>query len=198
MPSANTVALDSHADASLRYIRRSMEAATSLAIPGSAGIAMGIVGCGATVLSLVPELRDYWLSIWLVAAVLASGVGGLLVLRPASVRALALSGTPIRKFALCLLPSLFAGAVLTAVLGAHDSLQAVPAVWLLLYGCALMSASVPTTRTIGVMGASFTALGLIALLIPDEFQMLALGLGFGGLHIAFGCWIARGRHGSES
>lgn len=198
MHPANTIPLDSHADATLRYIRRSMQAATSFAIPGSAGIAMGLVGCTAAALSLTPALRDHWLSIWLIAAVLASGLGGLLVLRPASMRSLALSGTPIRKFALCLVPSLFAGAVLTAVLCTHDSIQVIPAVWLLLYGCALISASVPTTRTIGVMGASFAGLGLIALVIPDELQMLTLGIGFGGLHIGFGCWIAWGSHGSES
>jgi len=36
MQSANTVQIDSHAAATLRYIRASMEAAVSFAIPGSA------------------------------------------------------------------------------------------------------------------------------------------------------------------
>ena len=40
----NTVALDSHALGTLQYIRASIDAAGLLAVPGSAGIAMGAVG----------------------------------------------------------------------------------------------------------------------------------------------------------
>ncbi|MGH8185009.1 MAG: hypothetical protein ACREUC_00485, partial [Steroidobacteraceae bacterium] len=67
MQSGNTVQLDSHAAASLRYIRASMEAAASLAVPGSAGIASGIIGSIATVLSALPGLYQHWLAIWLAA-----------------------------------------------------------------------------------------------------------------------------------
>ena len=49
---ANTVPIDSHASATLRYIRNSMEAATAFAVPGSAGVAMGMVGLLATAFSL--------------------------------------------------------------------------------------------------------------------------------------------------
>jgi len=47
--SANTVRIDSQAAATLRYIRASMEAASSIAVPGSAGSAMGLVGLLAAV-----------------------------------------------------------------------------------------------------------------------------------------------------
>src|SRR5580693_9964552 len=116
MATATTIHLDSHAAATLRYIRSSMEAATAFAIPGSAGIAMGLIGLVAAILSLVPALAAHWLNIWLCAALLAAPVGGVLVVRPASLRALALSDAPGRKFALGLLPSLFVGAIVTAVL----------------------------------------------------------------------------------
>ena len=76
MQSANTVQLDSHAAATLRYIRASMESAASLAVPGSTGIASGIVGVLAAIVSSVPSLRPYWLIIWLLAAVVAASVGG--------------------------------------------------------------------------------------------------------------------------
>jgi hypothetical protein len=198
MPTAPTVYLDSHAAATLRYIRNSMEAATAFAVPGSAGIAMGLVGLLAATLSLTPALAAHWLIIWLFASFLAAPIGGVLVLRPASIRALALSGTPARRFALGLLPSLFVAAVLTLVLVRHDALDAIPGVWLLCYGCALIAASVSTTRIIGVMGASFALLGLPALLLPLKMQMLVLGAGFGGLHLLFGMLISRGLRGRET
>ena len=194
MRSANTVQIESHAAATLRYIRASMDGAASVAVPGSAGIAMGGVGLLATALSYVPSLRGHWLGIWLVAAVVAAGVGLPLITQPSSLRGLTLSGTPVRKFALCLLPSLFAGVVMTAVHWSSGNWHAIPGTWLLLYGCALISASVATMRTIACMGASFVILGLLALLLGSELQVLMLGAGFGGLHILFGLLIGRKTH----
>ncbi len=198
MQSANTIQIDSHAAASLRYIRSSMESATSFAVPGSAGIAMGAVGLLAAALASAPSLQRHWFSIWLIAAVIAGGLGGSLVIRPSSLRGLALAGTPIRKFAFCLLPALFGGAVMTGVLRSDGNWHAIPGTWLLLYGCALIAASVPTTRTIGIMGGCFVGLGLLAFLMPDRLQILMLGIGFGGLHVLFGFLIGRMGHGSEA
>jgi hypothetical protein len=195
MRSANTVQIESHAAATLRYIRASMDGAASVAVPGSAGIAIGSVGLLAMALSCVPSLREHWLAIWLAAAAVASGVGLPLITQPSSLRGLTLSGAPVRKFALCLLPALFAGMIMTGVHWSYGNLHAIPGTWLLLYGCALMSASVATTRTIAVMGAAFVALGVIALLLRSELQVFMLGAGFGGLHIAFGILI--GRHGHD-
>jgi len=193
--SANTVRIDSQAAATLRYIRASMEAASSIAVPGSAGSAMGLVGLLAAVLASTPGLREHWLGIWLLAAAVAASLGTALVARPSSLRGLTLSGTPIRKLALCLIPSMFAGAVMTAVHWTSGNLHAIPGTWLLLYGCALIAASVPTTRTIAVMGGLFAALGLLALLLPDSLQTLMLAMGFGGLHLLFGFLIGRAGDG---
>jgi len=187
MHSANTVQLDSHAAATLRYIRASMESAASLAVPGSTGIASGTVGLLATIISLLPAMRPHWLIVWLVAAVLAALAGGALLFRQA----------PIRRFAIGLLPSLFAGAVLTAVLWSSDNLRAIPGTWLLLYGCGLIAASTATARTIGILGGGFVALGLVALLLPASLQIPMLGAGFGGLHILFGYLTRRAGHGRE-
>src|SRR5215469_11129026 len=181
MRSPNTVQIESHAVATLRYIRASMDGAASVAVPGSAGIAMGSVGLLAMALSSAPSLREHWLGIWLIAALVATGVGLPLITQPASLRGLTLSGAPVRRFALCLLPSLLAGVVMTAVHWTYGNLHAIPGTWLLLYGCALISASVATTRTIAVMGGSFVALGLAALLLRSELQVFMLGAGFGGL-----------------
>jgi len=197
MQSTNMAQMDSHAFATLRYIRASMEAAVSVAVPGSAGLAMGTVGLFATVLSSVPGLREHWLSIWLLAAVVAAGAGSALVAAP-SLRELTWSATPIRNFVFCLFPSLFAGAVMTAVLWSSDNLRAIPGTWLLLYGCALIAASVATTSKLAVMGGLFVVLSLFAFLLPASFQMVILGMGFGGLHLCFGFLMRRMNHGRQN
>jgi hypothetical protein len=198
MQSANTVQLDTHAAATLRYIRASMESAASLSVPGSTGIASGIVGVVAAIVASVPALRPHWLIIWLLAAALAAGVGGALLLRQPSLSSLTIGGAPIRRFAIGLLPSLFAGAVMTWALWANGGLHLIPGMWLLLYGCGLIAASAATARTIGILGATFAATGLLAFLLPQRLQLLMLGVGFGGLHIVFGYVMGRAGHGRES
>lgn len=198
MPAAKTVNLDAHAVATLRYIRASMDAAAGVAVPGSAGIVMGIVGLAAATTCLLPPVREYWFFVWLSAAPVAASAGGVLLTRPRSPLAFVAKGTAGRKLALCLLPSLFAGAAMTAVLWSADRMSAVPGTWLLLYGCALISASVPTTLLVAWMGVSFVGLGIAALFAPFSLQMILLGLGFGGLHILFGILIGRVGDGRES
>ena len=197
-PKSSTVSLDSHAAATLRYIRASMEGAASFVVPGSAGIVLGAIGVLATALSCVPGLREHWFEIWIIASLAAAGAGSALLLRESSLRGLKLIGTPIRRFALCLLPSLGAGVVLTGVRWYEHDLHAIGGIWLLLYGSALISASSVTIRSIGVMGGMFALLGLLAMLLPDSAQIAMLGLGFGGLHLLFGVLIGRMGHGRET
>jgi hypothetical protein len=193
-----TVRLDSHAVATLRYIRASMEGAVLLAVPGSAGIVLGGIALTAAALCLAPGLYRYWLGIWLGAALVGAVIGSILIVRESSLRDLRLAGTPLLKFALCLSPSLAAGLVMTAVHWFAGNLHAIPGTWLLLYGCALVAASAATTRIIATLGVFFILFGLLALLLPDDLQILMLGAGFGGLHIVFGFLIRRMSHGREA
>jgi hypothetical protein len=194
----NTVRLDSHAAATLRYIRSSMEGAVLLAVPGSAGLVLGTIALLAAALCWAPDLRKYWLTIWLGAALLGAVLGSILILRESSLRDLRLLDTPLRKFALCLSPSLGAGLVMTAVHWSGGNLHAIPGTWLLLYGCALVTASAATTRIIAALGMLFVLFGLAALLLPDDAQILMLGAGFGGLHLLFGFLIGRNGRGRET
>ena len=75
MRSNNTVAMDSHALGTLNYIRASIDAAGAFAVPGTAGIAMGLVGLAAAGVGSIPALAGYWLAIWLVAATVGAGLG---------------------------------------------------------------------------------------------------------------------------
>ena len=73
---------------------------------------------------------------------------------------------PVRKFLLCLCPALLAGAALTFVLYRNGTTNLIPGVWLLLYGCAVLSASTVTIartmKLICIMGALFMGLGILA------------------------------------
>jgi len=188
---SNTVALDSHALGTLRYIRASIDAAGLLAVPGSAGIAMGSLGVAAALLAAHPALAPHWLAIWLVGAVAAFVCGSALMAHQALRSGAALYSGPARKFLLCLSPPLLAGALLTLVLWQRAAVGLVPGVWLLLYGSAVTAASTHTARPLALMGSLFILLGVLALLMPASAANWLLGAGFGGLHLVFGVLIGR-------
>jgi hypothetical protein len=75
----------------------------------------------------------------------------------------------------------------------------IPGMWLLLYGCAVLSASTVTiagiARLICIMGGLFVVLGLMTFALPTAAHTAMLGLGFGILHIIFGFQIGRLTHG---
>jgi hypothetical protein len=189
------VPIESRALGTLAYIRASIESSSSMAVPGMAGVSMGAIGVLAAVLAALPELAPHRLAIWLGAAVIALGVGGTLMARKAARGGSARYLGPARKFLVCLCPALLAGAVLTLVLWRAGSERVIPGVWLLLYGCSVLSASTVTSaavnRLVGAMGISFAALALVAFSAPATVQTLLLGLGFGGLHILFGILVGR-------
>lgn len=195
MRSNNTVALDSHALGTLNYIRASIEAAGAFAVPGTAGIAMGAVGLVAAGVASIPALSGHWLIIWLLAATLGGAIGVVLVARHRSGVGLPLYRGPARRFVLCLCPALLAGGVLTAVLWQAGDTRLLPGVWLLLYGCAVLSAALVTApammRLIGTMGGLFVVCGALAFEAAPRWHNVILGGGFGLLHLVFGFMIGR-------
>lgn len=164
-----------------------------------AGIVMGVIGMLAAVMVSLPGFAPHWLWIWLVAAVVALLLGGALVARQITQRGRSRYFGPARKFLLCLCPALFAGAVLTWVLVAVGMSDVVPGMWLLLYGCAVLSASTvigaAVARHVCIMGSAFVVLGMLTFVLPATAHVVMLGLGFGVLHIAFGVLIGRVTHG---
>ncbi len=195
MRSNSPVAMESHALGTLNYIRASIEAAGAFAVPGTAGIAMGMVGLAAAGLASVPALAAHWLMIWLLASVLAAGLGIVLVARHRSGAGLPLYSGPARRFVLCLGPALLAGGVLTVVLSRAGEPRLIPGTWLLLYGSAVLSATLLTApvmkRLIGTLGALFVLLGSVAYALPPGWHNVVLGGGFGLLHLVFGLRIRR-------
>ncbi len=185
----NTVALDTHALGTLQYIRASIDAAGLLAVPGSAGIAMGAVGILAALLVSLKALAAHWLEIWLSAGLVAIAFGTILMAHQVISRGTTLYRGPLRRFLMCLCPPLLVGALLTWQLWLHAQTGLIPGVWLLMYGCAVMAASTLTRRALAVMGALLAVLGIIALQAPAGYQNAVLGVGFGGLHLLFGILI---------
>jgi hypothetical protein len=192
-------AIESRALGTLAYIRASIESSSSMDVPGMAGIVMGIIGVLAAIVVSLPRWAPHWLGIWLAAAVVALVLGGALVARQIVQRGHARYLGPVRKFLLCLCPALLAGAVLTLVFWNAGMTHIIPGMWLLLYGCAVLSASTVTVagiaRLICIMGGLFVLLGLMTFALPATAHTAMLGLGFGILHIIFGFLIGRLTHG---
>lgn len=182
--------LHSHAADNLRYIRQTIENAGAFtAVPGYGMMAMGAMGCAAWALVRLAGLP--WLPTWIACAVCAAAVGFLAMLRKAG---WPVFSSPAGRFLLSLSPPIAAGALLTAALSSTTTAGAIPGMWLLLYGAGVVSSGAHSVRTVPVMGASFMLLGIAALFAPSAWAAGFLVAGFGGLHLAFGAYIAR-RHG---
>jgi hypothetical protein len=188
-------ALHARAMADLRFIRETMENASSFSM--FSGLGLALVGVIASVCGLIADwqpTRARWLYAWLAAAGLSALAGGLSTAWKTHALQQTLIPGPSRKFALSLAPPLFAGTLLTAVLARAGLFDLLPGVWLLLYGAGLVAAGAWSVRTVPLIGAAFMALGAAALLLPAECGNWLLIGGFGGLHVAFGLIVGR-RHG---
>ncbi len=193
--SESPVSIESRALGTLAYIRTTIESSSSMDVPGMAGVVMGLIGVSAAILVSLPRWSRHWLGIWLCAAVTALLLGGAMVARQMAQRGHSRYWGPARKFLLCLCPALLAGALLTAVVWSAGLPNAIPGMWLLLYGCAVLSASTVTSagiaRLICIMGAIFVLLGAATFALPATAHTLMLGVGFGGLHLFFGMLLGQ-------
>jgi hypothetical protein len=181
----------------LRFIRETMERSSSFtAVPGWGMVAMGVTALLASWLtSAWRQLSQReWLAVWLAEAALAMSIGLFATWKKAQRAGVPLTSGPARKFIFTFVPGAVAGGVLTAVLFRAGLAELLPGSWLLLYGAAVTSAGSFSVNVLPLMGAGFMLTGIIGLISPPGLHAALLALGFGGLHIGFGYWIAR-RHG---
>ena len=184
-----------HAEESLQFIRRTMErSSTFTAVPGVGGVGMGAVGLAAAVVSANQSSPERWLIVWLVAAAVALGIGVAATWRKAARLGAPLAGAVGRRFAMSLAAPFVAGAALTWGVWMHDDWALLPAVWLLLYGTGVLAGGLFSVAAVRLLGMALMALGVAALATPPAWGNIWLGIGFGGLQIVFGWYIAR-RHG---
>lgn len=192
---------DTEALETLQVIRETMErSAQFTALPGR-GIML--VGATALITSVIAARYNHWMSRWIVIwvgeAAIATAIAVLAGYRKSSRLGLPLWSGPGRRMLVALAPPIFAGAVLTLALFMNNYqfrlASVIPGMWLLLYGTALMAAGAHSVPPIPVMGAAFLTLGAVVLAANAPFLMnTAMAIGFGGLHLGFGWYIAR-RHG---
>jgi hypothetical protein len=102
-----------------------------------------------------------------------------------------ISSKPGRRFVLAYTPPILVGGVLTVALYRAGLTSLLPGSWLLLYGAAVVTGGALSVPVVPVMGACFMALGGVALFAPPGWENLLMAIGFGGIHIGFGVWIAR-------
>jgi hypothetical protein len=184
-----------HAEESIQFIRQTMErSSTFTAVPGLGGAGMGAIGLTAAVLAASQTSTERWLVVWIAAAAVALAIGVTAVLRKASRLGAPLAGAVGRRFAMSLAGPLVAGAALTWGAWTKGDWALIPAVWLLLYGTGVLAGGVFSVMAVRLLGLAFMALGVAALVTPATWGDVWLGIGFGGLQLVCGLYIAR-KHG---
>lgn len=179
----------------LRFIRQTMERAGSFtAVPGWGGVAMGLTALIAAWIASQQATPARWLIVWLAAAAVASVIAVCTLTLKAKRSRIPLSSGPGRKFLLAFLPTIGAAAALTFAIYLRDGVALLPALWILLYGAAMIAAGAYSVRIVPLMGIVFLFIGSIALVTPTEWGNAWMAVAFGVVFILFGFVIAR-RHG---
>ena len=194
-PAPEPPALHARAMDNLAFIRDTMEKAGSFtAVSGWGMVAVGIIATIAATIASAQHSVLRSIYVWMAAAVLAPAVSAFAIVRKARRAHMPLLTGPGRKFILSFSPPLLVGALLTVVLYRAGVVAAIPGMWLLLYGTAVVAGGAFSVRLIPVMGICFMLAGTLALFTPQAWNDWIMAAAFGGLHIAFGVPIAR-RHG---
>jgi hypothetical protein len=186
----------SHAAENLRFIRSAMERSSSFtAIPGKGGVAMGVVAVGAAVIASAQPTGDRWLATWLGAAVVAGVIGLATMALKARTAGLAMTGASARRFALGMTAPFVAGAAITYELWTVGNFTVMAPAWLLLYGAGVLTGGMFSVPIVRAVGMCFMIAGMAAIITPHEWGNVWLAIGFGGLQIGFGTYIARNHGG---
>jgi len=194
-PSRAPIPIDARAADHLRYIRETMENASEFtAVPGWGGVAMGITALAAAFLASRQATPGTWLAVWLAEAFVAVVIAASAAATKAHRAKSPLFSGPGRKFLLSFAPPIVVGGLLTFVLYHAGVLAALPGVWLLLYGTAIVTGGAFSVRVVPVMGLCLMLLGAAAVFAPAAWGDGFMAAGFGAVQIGFGWWIAR-HHG---
>ena len=185
-------ALHDRAMDNLRYIRETMERATAFTgISGWGEIAIGVTALLATAISALQSTFNAWLAVWIAEGLISLLIAGWSMDRKSRAIEMPLGSGPGRKAVFSLTPPLIAGGLLTIVIVQAGLTNAIPGVWLLLYGTGVITGGMYSVRVVPIMGLCLMALGALALFSPPTFANWFMAAGFGGLHLVFGAIIVR-------
>src|SRR6202008_1057193 len=176
----------------LRYIRETMERAGEFtAVPGWGGGAMCVTALAAAFFAARQTAPRAWLGIWLIESFVAVAIAAPAAATKAHRANSALFSGPGRKFLLSFAPPIVVGGLFTFALYSAGLAGALPGVWLLLYGTAIVTGGAFSVRVVPVMGFCLMSLGGAALFAPAFLGDVFMAAGFGVVQIGFGSWIAR-------
>jgi len=185
-------ALHDRAMDNLLYIRETMERATPFTgISGWGEIAIGATASFAAVVAAGQSSFKGWFAIWVAEGLISLLIAGWSMDRKARAVHMPLVSGPGRKAVFSLAPPLIAGAFLTYVLARAGLVEAIPGMWLLLYGTGVITGGMFSVRAVPAMGVCFMLLGAVALFAPPVYANWFMAAGFGGLHVLFGAIIVR-------
>lgn len=175
----------------LQFIRETMERSTVFtSVPGYGGIFMGVTAIAAAVIAnFQPVIRD-WLTVWLVEAFLAAGIGSFAIWQKSKITKTSLLSAPAKKFALGFLPPILCAVFITFGLWRFGDFEAMIPIWILLYGAAVVCGGANSVKVVPLAGWCFIALGAVAFFLPAGLGNTMMGLSFGVLHIIFGAVVA--------
>ena len=192
MPGPQPHPIGNRAADDLTYIRSAMERSSAFtAVPGAGGVATGVIGLIAAFVGARQPTGDRWLATWLGAASIAVVVELATLTWKARRAGIALTGRNPRRFALATAAPLVAGGVLTYGLWVMRDFSVMAPAWLLLYGVGVLTGGMFSVPAVRALGACFMAAGIAASLTLPEWGNVWLGIGFGGLHVGFGAYLAR-------
>jgi hypothetical protein len=185
-------ALHERAMDNLRYIRETMERASSFTgISGWGQVAIGVTALMASALAARQTAFGQWLAIWMGEALISLLIAGWSIDRKARRTQTPLLNGSGRKVVFSLSPPIVAGVLLTFVLYRAGLNAAIPGMWLLLYGTGVVTGGMFSVPVVPIMGMCFMGLGAAAMFMPAVYVNWLMAVGFGGLHIGFGVVIAR-------
>jgi hypothetical protein len=197
------------AQARMQEIQRIMERATLFTLlPGMPAVVGGIMvlaGCGvsyamfrsldfADILHTSLNMQIVFCVMWFVIGVIGVLLEVILTTRAAAKQQLVPVDRPMRVAAFSLTPSVIVAMVLTIkflipVMPKPEEIQYIVPVWMMLYGTGVYTAGLFSIRPPRILGLTFLALGVVALLFFPEYGVISGAVSFGLLHIVFGLYV---------
>ena len=199
------------AQARMQEIQRIMERATLFTLlPGTPAVVGGLMvlaGCAvsyamfrsldfAAILHLSFASQAVFCVMWFAIGVIGVLLEVILTTRAAARQQLVPAHRPMRVAAFSLTPSVVVAMVLTfkfliPLEPKAEEIQYIVPVWMMLYGTGVYTAGLFSIRPPRILGLTFIALGIVALLCFPQYGVVSAALSFGLLHIVFGLYILR-------
>ena len=193
----------------MREIQRIMERATLFTLlPGLPAVVGGLLvwtGCGvsyamfhsldfAEIIYLPFPQQAAFCVMWFAIGVIGVLIEVVATTRAAARQQLVPTDRPMRVAAFSLTPSVIVAMVLTfkfliPVEPRADEIRYIVPVWMMLYGTGVYTAGLFSIRPPRILGLTFLALGVVALLGFPQYGVAWAALSFGLLHIVFGFYV---------